>query len=168
LTAAELTELFERHHGELYRYAARFTGDPDLAEDLVQDSFVRLAERPPADPAQARTWLYTTATRLAIDAARQRRRRAGLLLLGGAGVAPTPLPDPAEVAESGDLARRVRAALAELGDKERSILLMRTEGFTHREIAAAVGTTTGSVGTLIARSLDKLARRLKSRTEALR
>jgi DNA-directed RNA polymerase specialized sigma24 family protein len=37
---------------------------------------------------------------------------------------------------------------------------MREEGFTHREIAEAVGTTTGSVGTLIARALDRLAERL--------
>ena len=43
----QLEELFARHHAELYRYAARFTGDPDLAEDVVQDAFVRLAERPP-------------------------------------------------------------------------------------------------------------------------
>ena len=37
---------------------------------------------------------------------------------------------------------------------------MREEGFAHREIADAIGTTTGSVGTMIARALDKLAERL--------
>jgi DNA-directed RNA polymerase specialized sigma24 family protein len=37
---------------------------------------------------------------------------------------------------------------------------MREEGFAHREIAEAVGTTTGSVGTLIARALDRLAQQL--------
>ena len=56
--------------------------------------------------------------------------------------------------------RQVRQALAELNEKERSVLLMREEGFAHREIAEAVGTTTKSVGTMIARALEKLAQRL--------
>jgi RNA polymerase sigma factor (sigma-70 family) len=50
----------------------------------------------------------------------------------------------------------VRRALACLSEKERTILLMREEGFSHREIAEAVGTTTGSVGTMFARALTKL------------
>jgi DNA-directed RNA polymerase specialized sigma24 family protein len=54
----------------------------------------------------------------------------------------------------------VREALLTLGEKERAILLMREEGFAHREIAVAVGTTTKSVGTMIARALEKLSRRL--------
>jgi DNA-directed RNA polymerase specialized sigma24 family protein len=48
-------------------------------------------------------------------------------------------------------------ALDALSDKERTAVLMREEGFSHKEIADAVGTTTGSVGTLIARALLKFA-----------
>jgi len=47
------------------------------------------------------------------------------------------------------------------------VLLMREEGFAHREIAEAVGTTTASVGTMIARALDKLARLLPLDADAL-
>jgi DNA-directed RNA polymerase specialized sigma24 family protein len=54
-----------------------------------------------------------------------------------------------------------------LGEKERTVLLMREEGFSHREIADAVGTTTGSVGTMIARALDKLAAELPLDAEDL-
>ncbi len=61
----------------------------------------------------------------------------------------------------------MRAALATLNEKERTVLLMREEGFTHREIAEAVGTTTGSVGTMIARALDRLAERLPLDAEDL-
>ena len=61
---------------------------------------------------------------------------------------------------------RVRSALATLSEKERVLLLMREEGFKHREIAAAIGTTTGSVGTLIARALAKLAEELDRTGEA--
>jgi RNA polymerase sigma-70 factor (ECF subfamily) len=55
----------------------------------------------------------------------------------------------------------VQQALAGLPERDRTLLLMREEGFSHREIAEAVGTTTGSVGTMIARALDKLAAELR-------
>jgi RNA polymerase sigma factor (sigma-70 family) len=156
-----LAELFERHHAELYRYVARFTGEPDLAEDVVQDVFVRLAERPPADQGQVRGWLFRVATTVAIDAMRGARRRL-TLLRGRPERQPLgdPPPDPAAALERAETGRRVRAALGELTQKERAILLMREEGFAHREIAVAVGTTTQSVGTMIARALEKLARHL--------
>jgi RNA polymerase sigma factor (sigma-70 family) len=59
--------------------------------------------------------------------------------------------------EADEQRRVVTEALALLSDKERTALLMREEGFSHREIAQAVGTTTGSVGTLVARALARLA-----------
>lgn len=156
-----LAELFARHHGELYRYVARFTGDADLAEDVVQDTFVRLAERPPADLTHARGWLFRVATTIAIDAMRGARRRVALLKddPGRQPLGDPPL-DPGAALEREETRRRVREALRELGEKERAILLMREEGFAHREIADAVGTTTKSVGTMIARALEKLARHL--------
>lgn len=157
----QLAELFAQHHLELYRYVARFTGDPDLAEDVVQDVFVRLAERPPADAAHVRGWLFRVATTVAIDAMRGARRRLALVRdrperqpMG------EPPPDPATATEREETRRRVREALVSLGEKERAVLLMREEGFAHREIAVAVGTTTQSVGTMIARALEKLARHL--------
>ena len=98
------------------------------------------------------------ATRIAVDDRRSYRRHEDLLRgapeRSGLG---DPPDRPDEALARADLRRRVRAALDTLGEKERAVLLMREEGFTHREIAAAVGTTTGSVGTMIARSLRKLA-----------
>jgi len=147
------------HRAALFRYLARYTGDPDLAEDLVQDTLVRLRERPPADRTDPRRWLFTVATNLARDAHRTARRRDALTAEGWDRLPlPAPPPDPAAVAERTDLRARVRAALAELNERERTVLLMREEGFTHREIAETVETTTGSVGTMIARALDKVAR----------
>jgi RNA polymerase sigma factor (sigma-70 family) len=154
-------ELFVQHQAELCRYAARFTGDRDLAEDVVQETFVRLAERPPRDGTHVRAWLFRVATTVAIDLQRSDRRRLRLVREEPAR-APmgAPPPDPQREAERQEVQGRVRAALAALGERERSILLMREEGFAHHEIAAAVGTTTGSVGTMIARALEKLARHL--------
>jgi RNA polymerase sigma-70 factor (ECF subfamily) len=157
----DLATLFARHHGELFRYVARYTGDADLADDVVQDVFVRLAERPPGHREQLRGWLFRVATTIAIDAQRRGRRRLELMHEQAASLpVAEPPPSPAGLVEQEETRRRVRDALATLNDKERAVLLMREEGFTHREIAEAVGTTTGSVGTMFARALDKLAARL--------
>jgi RNA polymerase sigma-70 factor (ECF subfamily) len=156
-----LEEAFARHHAELYRYAARFTGDADLAEDIVQDAFVRLAEKPPSDDSQLRAWLFRVCTTIAIDLLRTRRRRLSLVeARSGSVPVPSPAEDPAAGVEREELRAKVREALATLSEKERAVLLMREEGFAHREIAEAVGTTTGSVGTMFARALEKLAERL--------
>lgn len=155
----DLAALFAAHHAELYRFAERFTGDADLAEDVVQDAFVRLAERPPRDDTHLRAWLYRVATTVAIDALRGARRRQEL---ARANVLRLPLadapPDAAAEMERAELRARVRSALQALEPRDRAILLMREEGFSHREIAGAVGTTEKSVGTMIARALAKLAR----------
>lgn len=159
-----LGTLFARHHEELFRYAARFSGDRDLAEDIVQDAFLRLAESPAVDPAAHRAWLYRVTTTIAIDAGRATRRREALAI---AGVATGRLavgdagPDPARAAEQADVRGRVREALNQLDPRDRAVLLMREEGFAHHEIADAVGTTTKSVGTMIARALDRLATHLE-------
>ena len=75
--------------------------------------------------------------------------------------------DPQATLEADERRRAVTAALARLSDKERVAILMREEGFAHREIAEAVGTTTGSVGTLLARALERLARETTLDREAL-
>jgi RNA polymerase sigma-70 factor (ECF subfamily) len=129
---------------------------------------VRLIEHPPADDGRLRAWLFTVAANLARDSLKSAWRRRGLLSRR-AGRAPTgdPPTDPLTAVERAERVRRVRAALDGLSPKERTILLLREEGFTHREIAAAVDTTTKSVGTLIARALEKLARRIDLDAEAL-
>jgi RNA polymerase sigma factor (sigma-70 family) len=152
---------FLRTRPDLLRYLDRFTGDRDLAEDIVQETWVRMREQPPADGGALRGWLFRVATNLARDHARQTRLRTALLA-GAQDRLPqrAPPPDPLDAAEQADRRGRVREALAVLSEKERTAVLMREEGFSHREIAAAVETTTASVGWLLARALAKLAARL--------
>ena len=157
----DVAGLFAEHHAPLFRYLSRLTGDPDVAEDAAQEAFVKLVERPPA-PGETRAWLYRVGTNAAWLALRTRGRRRRLLEAAPerapVGDAP-PAPDAA--AETAEVRARVRAALDGLCEKERQILLMQQEGFRYREIAEAVGTTTQSVGTMLARALRKLAAELR-------
>ena len=151
--------VFDEHYEVLYRYLVRLTGDPDQAADVAQECFIRLIVRSPEER-QLRGWLFRVATNLVRDESRVRRRRIELLqetsdLAGaGAGVAP---PDPEQALVLQERSRTVRRALDALNLRDRTLLLMREEGFSHKEMAVAVGTTTKSVGSMIARALNKLA-----------
>ncbi len=163
-----VTQLFQEHHDALYRYLVRLTGDSDAAADAAQEAFVRLVERPPQDR-HVRAWLYAVATNVVRDHSRAKTRWL-TLLTGSPDRAPMAdlAPRPDEELESRERQRAVRAALDRLSWKERTVLLMREEGFAHHEIAEAVGTTTGSVGTMVARALKKLSAELGGLPEHLR
>lgn len=168
-----VARLFAAHHAALYRYLVRLTGDPDLAADAAQEAFVRALTRgvphmpntpdtaPGADDA-GRAWLFRVATRVALDERRTagRRRR---LLDGSPARAPLgdPPPDAQATLEARDRYAHVAAALAALPVRDRTALLLREAGFAHREIAAALETTTGAVGTVLARAVVRLAAQLR-------
>lgn len=149
--------IFREHYPGLYRYLAHLTGDADLAADAAQEAFVRMLERTPRE-AEAKAWLFKVATNFARQSGRTRGRRLRLLR-----DAPLRAPCADEAAGADDRvdieerAACVRRRLQQLTERERTILLMREEGFSHAEIAVAVGTTTGAVGTLFVRALRKLS-----------
>lgn len=151
--------LYRSHAPALFSYLVRMTGDPDHAADVLQDTFHRLMERPPSDARNVRGWLFRVATNLLRDGERRAvRRLEALSTLHAERFLSDRPPAPDRRVMEAEAQDRARALLAALSTRDRAILLMREEGFTHREIAEAVGTTTGSVGTLIARALDKLTR----------
>ena len=154
-------QLFQAHAAELLRYVRRLAGDADLAEDIVQESFIRLMKRDPEDRANLRSWLFVTATNLVRDERRHGRRARELRRQHQPLLTPSRLQsDPLRAAQNAELRTRLSEALASLNQRERAAILMREEGFAHREIAEALDTTTGTIGTLLARALAKLARRL--------
>ncbi len=95
---------------------------------------------------------------MALNLARDEGRRTALqgrtlqLLKGEGGVAPP--PDAA--LERRERAAAVHAALATLSDKDREALLLKAEGFSYDEIAAALGLAKGAVGTTLARARRRL------------
>lgn len=148
----DIESAFGRYHPVLFRYLHRLTGDSDLAQDLAQESFVRLVDHR-QDVENVKSWLFAVATNLLRDRSRTRSRRRELLDVERPGPGAPERPD-----ESLERSRRraaVRAALGRLGDRDREMLLMRQEGFRYAEIAEAAGVATSSVGTLLARALER-------------
>ncbi|HET8656706.1 MAG TPA: sigma-70 family RNA polymerase sigma factor [Longimicrobiaceae bacterium] len=150
----DFDSLFRRLYPQLFRYLHRLTGSADAADDLAQESFSRLLGRSMPDD-DARRWLFTVATNLARDAARQTSNRRRLLSLVAAERPDRVVPDDTVVRR--ESVEAVRAALDGIPARDRAMLLMREEGLRYQEIAQAVGVAPGSVGTLIARAAKKFA-----------
>jgi RNA polymerase sigma factor (sigma-70 family) len=145
-------ELFHAHFHRLYRYLDRLSGDPDLAADLAQETFLRLYNRgsPPDTP---EAWLITVATNLFRNASAKSARRARLLTPArGADLLADPAVSPSHATESFELRRRVRATIDALPERDRRLLLLRAEGYGYREIASALDLNEASVGTMLARA----------------
>jgi RNA polymerase sigma-70 factor (ECF subfamily) len=145
-------ELYDGHFPRVFRFLDRLSGDPALAADLAQEAFVRLYKRDsaPDDPA---AWLISVALNLLRNAKSTEARRFRLLSATRSEAALSdPSPDPNEAVESAEAGLRVRAALAQLPDRDRQLLLLRAEGYRYRELAAALGLNPASVGVLLARA----------------
>ena len=146
--------LFDERFVSLYRYLDRLSGDPDLAEDLAQEAFVRLHRRGEI-PNDARAWLAAVASNLFRDERRRVRRRQNLLARQPADLTlGVPAPSPDDDVERGERKIRVRQALDRLSLRDREMLLLRHEGYSYREIAIALGVAETGVGTMLIRATE--------------
>ena len=148
--------LYQRTAGALRAYAARVLGNSTYADDIVQESYLRLLRSPPAtqDPQQLRAWLFRIASRLVVD-----HWRRGLVERGR-------LPEAADARGNPgpDIPLRLDMArvFERLNAQQRQLMwLAHVEGADHREIAAALGLREGSVRVLLHRTRRKLARLLR-------
>lgn len=155
--AATFADLFRRHAAELAGFLRGSRGAPD-AEDLVQESFVRLlqasADEAPDNP---RAWLYRTSANLAADAYDHRQVRERLHVEGAdvADEIPDPYADPARHVEASQHLRHVWAALLRLPEPCRqAFLLNRIEGMSQRAIAVRLGISEKTVERHILRALE--------------
>ncbi len=134
---------------------SRVVRDRSEAEDVLQETFLRLVDDPVSrrPEAEIAAWLRRVGLNLAFNRLRDTRRwrdraeRGGRLSLAGIEAA-EPLDDVlrAEAQEA------VRRSLAQLPEKQRACLLLRHTGYSYAEIAASLGITVGSVGTTLARA----------------
>jgi RNA polymerase sigma-70 factor (ECF subfamily) len=152
---------FHSHQAPLFRYVNRMVGDSDLASDVVQESFVRLLDHPLPDE-EVRRWLFTVATNLVRDDARMRSRRQRLLAerYDQSDLARDAADVPDQLAVRSERIAAAKAALAQLSERDRQMLVMREEGFRYAEIATVIDVAPGSVGTLLARALRRFAKAL--------
>jgi RNA polymerase sigma-70 factor (ECF subfamily) len=150
--------LFDAVYPSLFRYCNRLTGDPDQAEDLAQEAFFRLLDRgAEGTESGLRSWLFMVATNLVRDRARTRETRRRIL---SGFPPPENSPGPDQDLARAEEVQRVRTALEVLSERDREMLLLRQEGFSYREIAEVADVSHRSVGTILARALQRFAAEL--------
>jgi len=146
LPDAALRAAYEAHGAELYRFARRSLGDGGLAEDAVQEAFVRAWRASSTyDPTRSsqRTWLFAILRNVVIDMARARRVRPPMATDDGADAARPAVDDEFDRVLT---TWQVEAALAELDAAHREVLVeVHWRGRPYAEVARDLGIPAGTV-----------------------
>ena len=147
----------------------RTTRDPGVAEDLVQEAFLRLTREVKSgrEPTNVRAWLYRVASNLAVSRGRRiSSALRGLVRMGRS----SSTSDTQDVPEAGYLRREGRAelmtAVERLSEDARAALLLSSEGFSGAEIATAIGRSELATRALLCRARIKVRQQLESSEQA--
>lgn len=154
LDEREFHALYGRTAGPLRAYVIRSLGTRDHADDIVQDTFLRVLRKPVPvhDEDELRAYVFRIASNLVVDYWRSHRRESG-----------AELP---ELSSSPDQSTRldVGRMFNRLKPRERQMLwLAHVEGASHKEIAAALGLSSASIRVLLSRTRGRLAHLLRDR-----
>jgi RNA polymerase sigma-70 factor (ECF subfamily) len=160
----QVVTLYDETRPSLIAYLSGLGLSIDEAEDVIQESFLRLVRHlaRERDQVNLRGWLFRVAHNLTMDLFRAERRFVAESVDEESTSSPileiadTSL-SPEEVAIKQEELRRVWAAMERLTEQQRYAVLLRAEGLRYREIGAVLGMGTQRVGELVQRALARLA-----------
>jgi len=162
------TELVNRHRDAVVNLTYRYLGNQTDAEDLAQEVFLKVYRaRGRYEPsAKFTTWLYRVAANACLNEVRDRRRRptfsAAALDEPSAPGADRSAASPPEEAERSELKEQVRAALAELPERQRlALLLNKFHGLGYEEMAESLAMSVPAVKSLLVRARENLRVRIE-------
>ncbi len=163
LLEQKVEELFGRWREPIYRYLVAAFGTATDAEDIVQESFIRLyrALHEGQSIENSRAWLYRTAHNRALDQIKHQRFLEPVneitweALLGA-------LPDlslnPEEDLLANERMMRIHEAMQTLSSQEKQCLHLRSTGFRYREIAEIMNVAVPTVSEYLKRAINKLGK----------
>jgi len=169
-----LSELFEYGFDRIYALAVRLLGDRSMAEDAVQEVFLKVHRAanqldPDRDPLR---WMTTITYNVCRD---HWRSFAGKMEKSSVSINGSPAmkeslsheaPSPEEEALRSERERSVRRALMELPESLRTVVLLRDfEGWSHEEIAGMIGASAPAVRKRYSRALSRLGELLEGLPE---
>lgn len=139
---------YEQYKDGIYRYILSITHDPQLAEDVLQDTFVKLlAKGIQFEPGKERAWLYKVARNLCYDCLKRADRLHRV---------PSPcIPQPEQNWKFIEL-------ISPLSQKEQEIIALKfIGGFTHKQIAQIMGITVAAAKKRYERAMQKLRQEME-------
>jgi len=179
---AAFTVLVRRHQGPLFNFALRYLRSSPVAEEVVQDAFVRVVQNAAEFKHEARfsTWLYTIARNLCIDQTRKRALRRHPSLDEPRKAEERDGPTLGEQTADGkasveravvslEIRERVAAAIDALPEEQREVFLMReVSNLPFKEIAEIVGVSENTVKSRMRYALERLQQALSEFEEYAR
>lgn len=157
--------LVARYQRPIYRLCYRYVNNHEDANDLAQDAFLKAWRAISGFRGESAfsTWLY----RIAVNACLNHRSLKRPLTQELPEVLVDPRPGAEAEAERGDDARRIRAAVSRLPDRQRATLILKIyHDLTHEEVAAILGSSVGTVKANLFHALANLRRQLGAAGEA--
>lgn len=154
-----LRGIVDQHLGPITRFSFRMLGDAAEAEDVAQETFLRLWRELPRWEAKARltTWLHKVAHNLCIDRLRARRPLSGQ----NASELVDPRAEALAQLEEHQRADAVARALAELPERQRAaVTLVYHQGLSNKQAAEVLGIDVDALESLLARGRQNLRKRL--------
>lgn len=155
-------EAFMLHHRAVYRAAYALVRDAGLAEDVTQEVFLKLYRHLDTlnGEEHLRAWLLRVASNVALNTIRGRSRtiaREEEFVRGVVGVDGMTAPLDADYERRAEI-EEARRALEQIKEPMRSCLLLKQQGMSYREIAAALSVNEANVGSLLARGRKEFMR----------
>ncbi len=149
------------YEAALIRYASRLVGGNDTAQDVVQDTFIRMYRKwqDPFEPSpKLSSWLYRVAHNRAVDVVRKRSRRSELHQRHACEQPKHAPPNRGASFRLGDGAVAAAEALRTLAEREQQLVVLKVyEEKSYKEISEITGLTTSNVGYILHHAMKKMA-----------
>lgn len=170
-------QLIAAYEKKMINYCWRMLGNPSDAEDAAQEVFIKVFRFIESFTGQSSfsTWLYRIASNVCLDILRKKKRQpadtVSLYQSGAEGdefvlLVEDNAPSPYESAQLNEAQRALNTALAQLGEEQRRVIILRDiEGFSYEEIAAVMHVPPGTVKSRINRARKSLQKLLEKDRE---
>ena len=157
---AEFRAVFVRLYARIVGILVRLVGDQGRAEEVANDAFMRLYRQPEmrAD-GNVGGWLYRTAMNLGIDVVRASSRRRKYEEAAAQGLDQATVDGPLDDLLREEKCQRVRSILATIKPVNAQLLLLRTSGFSYKEIADALELKASGIGSMLIRAEEEFRNR---------
>jgi RNA polymerase sigma factor (sigma-70 family) len=151
-------QAYEEHAEPLFRYLRRLSGSRPLAEDCLQETFLKLHEflRRGGTVVHLRAWLFRVGT----NAVHDRVRTADRAMAREQRTVPGPVV--VDISERLEQRQLILSALRSIPTRMRQVLLLSAEGFSYKDIAGIAGIEQGYVGVMLHRARSAFARQLEA------
>lgn len=157
----DFEQLIVEHQSGLIRYAYRMVKNRELAQDMVQEAFVRYIKNPPRYglPKQRASWLFRVTHNLCIDYMKRETKRRDIYEKVEQ---PTEVPQPGEDLVARESWGEMERFVGELSENQQTVIyLFFQQGKSYKEIEAITDLSLSNVGMLLHRGLKKIKKRME-------